>query len=49
VEEEDVEEEMFMTPPETLSGYGFTAVKLFDTGIDICLPSEAKNSLFSLN
>lgn len=38
-----------MTPPETLSGYGFTVVKLFDTEIAICLPSEAKRSLLSLN
>ena len=29
--EEEVEEEMFMTPPETLPGYGFTVIKLFDS------------------
>lgn len=39
-EGEEVEEEMFMTPPESLSGYGLAnIIKLFDTGIAICLPS----------
>ena len=46
-DEEEVEEDMFVTPPETLSGQGFTEVKLCDTGIGICLPNEAKRSLFS--
>ena len=38
-EREEVEEEMFMTPPESLSGYGLTniIIKLFETGIAICL------------
>lgn len=39
-EGEEVEEEMFMTPPESLSGYGLTnIIKLFETGIAICLSS----------